>query len=86
MQEKWTSSIYVPVKDKETGIYTFNFNVEEVKNVVKQDEEKESCDIWWCKEATNQPEWMKIDISIVKRDDEVNKEDCGRSNNHYNVL
>jgi hypothetical protein len=77
-----------PDKDKETGMYAFNFNVEEVKNVTNQDME-ESCDIWWCKEATKELEWTKIDgdngyryLLFVEKEDEQSIP-C---NNHYNVL
>jgi hypothetical protein len=54
-KKKGYPAFMCPDKDKESGMYSFNFNIKEVKNVMKQDKE-ESCDIWWCKEATNQPE------------------------------
>jgi hypothetical protein len=86
LQEKGHPAFMCPDKDKETGMMAFNFNVE-------KHEEEELCDVLWYEEATNQPEWTKIDASsacsqylIVENDERANSKEVERSYNQNDAL
>jgi hypothetical protein len=86
-KQKGHPAFMCPDKDKETDMYAFNFNAEEVNQSKNQE-----CNIWWCEgTATEASEWTQVDASygdmpylIVKK---PNEEMEGiEYSNHYNVL
>jgi hypothetical protein len=78
-----------PDKDKETGMYAFNFNIEEVQGVNPGDEKTQ--DIAWCG-AVEEPEWLQVQhqdsytggyLIVEKEDGDEPKENY---QNRYEVL